>query len=127
MSGSESVNYELVYDGECGFCRYCVAHAARIASRANIRFTPYQSLSAEFRRSNPLDYAKSIQLFRSGQWMAGGAGAALKLRALGGKPAFWRLYQQRRYFRRLSEWAYLWVSRHRGFCYRVARRIWPAP
>ena len=126
MNTQAMPNYLLSYDGDCRFCEFCVAHA-RVMTAGAVDFVPYQKLSAEFRRQHALDYAAAIHLFDGDQLLVSGAGAAFFIRALAGKPRWWRCYQRHPRFAGLSEWLYRWVSRHRGACHAVARRFWPEP
>ncbi len=119
-------NFLLIYDGDCGFCRYCVAHARKMCG-PHVSFSPLQQLSEDFLHTHPYDYESAIQLFRGDRHIATGAGAAFRLRALAGASRWWGWYSRYAWFVTLSEAIYHWVARHRTLCYRVAKRLWPEP
>ena len=123
MSGDD---YLLIYDGDCGFCRYCVAHARKMCGPL-VCFTSLQELPQDFLRDHPYDYEGAIQLFRGDSQIASGAGAAFTLRSLAGSSHWRRWYHRYAWFANASEAIYRWVARHRRFCYRVAKRLWPEP
>ena len=52
----------LVYDGECGFCRYTVEYAAAVVGDA-VEFRPYQEVAGEYSDVSVEEFRASIQLF----------------------------------------------------------------
>ena len=101
----------LVFDGDCGFCRYCVEYA-RAVTLDRVEYRPFQEVASEHPEVTTEEFAASIQLFLDGQRYAG-AHAAFHTLALGGT-RFWHvLYQRLPGFASLSEWLYRTVSTHR--------------
>ena len=101
----------LVFDGDCGFCRYCVEYA-RAVTQELVEYRPFQEVASEHSEVTTEEFAASIQLFFDGRRYAGAQGAFQTL-ALGGI-SFWHiLYRRLPGFASLSEWLYRYVSTHR--------------
>jgi predicted DCC family thiol-disulfide oxidoreductase YuxK len=74
----------LLYDSECGFCRWCVAWAIRRDGERRITATPIQSpLGAELLADlSPSERLGSAHVVLEGRRSSGGAAAAEMLAAL---------------------------------------------
>ena len=120
----------LVYDGECGFCRYTVEYARAITGD-DVEYAPYQHVADQYPEHTPDDFAKSIWLFAPGS-TASGADAAFRTLAVGGRRLWLRAYRHVPGFAYVAECLYRWVSRHRVACLHVCRWLFgrelkPAP
>ena len=111
----------LVYDGDCGFCRYTVDYARAVTGDA-VDYVPYQSVVDQYPEYSAEDFAKSIRLFATGS-PAAGADAAFRTLALGGRGKWLWLYRRLPGFATVAERTYAWVARHREACLRVARLL----
>ena len=111
----------LVYDGECGFCRYTQEYAASVTGAA-VEYRPYQDVAAEYPDIARTDFAATIWLFADGARHRGAA-AAFRTLAFGGAGSWWALYRWLPGFAVLAEAAYRWTARHRGGCLRVSRLL----
>jgi predicted DCC family thiol-disulfide oxidoreductase YuxK len=101
----------LVFDGECGFCRYSVEYA-RAVTVDRVEYRPYQEVASEHSGVTTQEFAASIQLFHEDQRYCG-ADAAFRTLALGGL-GFWHgLYRYLPGFAVCSETLYRFVSTHR--------------
>jgi len=101
----------LVFDGECGFCRYSVEYA-RAVTQGQVEYRPYQEVASEYSDVATQEFVASIQLFHKGQRYSG-AEAAFRTLALGGL-GFWHvLYRYLPGFAICSEWLYRFVAAHR--------------
>ncbi|MEQ8860932.1 MAG: lipase maturation factor family protein [Pseudomonadales bacterium] len=111
----------LIYDGDCGFCRYTVGYAAAVTGEAVV-YLPFQQVAGEY-PDIPLEaFQASIQLIDySGR--TSGAAAAFRVLELGGRRAWMRLYRRLPGFAWLCERLYAWVARHRAACLRLARLL----
>jgi hypothetical protein len=81
----------LVYDGDCGICRYWVDYWQALTGE-RVAYRPYQAAAADFRRFQSLRFAA---LFSSSSRRAGvfGSGRHLPLVARHpGRSAWWWLY-----------------------------------
>ena len=120
-SSSHHAAARLVYDGECGFCRYTVDYARAVTGEA-VEYVPYQAVVDEYPDRSEEDFAASIWLFASGT-TASGADAAFRTLAVGGRGRWLWVYRRIPGFAWLSERLYGWVSRHRELCLRIARAL----
>ena len=111
----------LVYDGDCGFCRYTVDYARAVTGDA-VEYVPYQSVVDQYPEYSAEDFAKSIRLLAPGR-TAAGADAAFRTLALGGRGKWLWLYRRLPGFATVAERIYSWVARHREACLRVARLL----
>ena len=115
----------LVYDGNCGFCRYTVDYARALTGN-RVDYLPYQAVAHEYPSLGPEDFARSIWFFEAGADGVGasGADAAFRTLALGGRHGWRWAYRHVPGFARVAEWGYAWVSRHREGCLRIARPLY---
>lgn len=109
----------LVFDGECGFCRYTVEYARAVTGEA-VEYVPYQSVLDQYPDCAAADFAKSIRLFAPGV-DASGADAAFRTLALGGRAGWLWAYGHVPGLAAIAEALYGWVSRHRVASLRVSR------
>ena len=109
----------LVYDGECGFCRYTVDYAHAITGD-DVEYVAYQDVADEYPDLGVEDFAASIWLFAPGS-AASGADAAFRTLAIGGRKSWLLAYRHLPGFAVIAECQYRWVSRHRVLCLRIAR------
>lgn len=113
------MNPRLVYDGECGFCRYTVDYAHAITGD-DVEYVPYQDVADQYPDHNAEDFAAAIWLFAPGS-AASGADAAFRTLAIGSRKSWLRAYRHVPGFAVVAECLYRWVSSHRVFCLHVAR------
>jgi len=112
----------LVYDGDCGFCRYTVDYARALTGEA-VDYLPYQTVAHEYPSLDAEDFARSIWFFDAGPDgpAASGADAAFRTLALGGRRGWRWAYRHVPGFGWVAERGYRWVSHHREGCLRAAR------
>lgn len=114
----------LVFDGECGFCRYWVQYWQQLTGD-RITYQPYQAVAEHFAELTTADFARSIYLFLPDGTVARGADAAFKVLASvegHGTLAWW--YRHLPGFAWLAEAAYGFIARHRVAAARVSRVLW---
>ena len=111
----------LVYDGECGFCRYTVDYARAVTGDA-VEYVPYQAVADQYPDLGNDDFARSIWFFADGV-SASGADAAFRTLSAGSRGHWLWAYRHIPGFAWLSERMYGWVSRHREICLRIARPL----
>lgn len=114
----------LVFDGECGFCRYSVEYAHAV-TLDRVEYRPYQEVASEYSDVAAEEFAASIQLFCDDQRYAG-AEAAFRTLALGGLGFWLLLYRYLPGFAICSEWLYRFVSTHRIGSLVVAKALFGA-
>ncbi|MCC7411730.1 MAG: lipase maturation factor family protein [Gammaproteobacteria bacterium] len=116
----------LVFDGECGFCRYWVRYWEHLTGE-RVRYLAYQQADIDFATVGPAEFARAIHLFEPGGRVSRGAEAAFRVVATvpGHGLALW-CYRHVPVCARLSETAYAFVAAHRIGAARVARWLWGA-
>ena len=113
--------FRLVYDGDCGFCRYTVDYARRLTGD-RVEYRPYQDVLEEYPDLAAADFKASIWLFGDGA-PCRGAQAAYRTLAIGGRRGLAWAYRRMFGFAKLSEWAYTFVSHHRVAFHRISRML----
>ncbi len=114
---------ELVYDGDCGFCRYMVDYARSVTGDAVV-YRPYQQAAADHPQLSEDAFRESIRLFEHAG-VTSGAEASFRTLALGNRTVARRLplalYRHMPGVGPASEWAYRFVAAHRAGVFRLAR------
>ncbi len=110
---------QLAFDGDCGFCRYCVDYAASLTG-PRVAYRPYQEIAGDHPDVPEQAFRDSIQLFESGR-RCQGAEAAFRVLAIGGRSTLLRAYRRVPGFAAGSEAAYRWVARHRPALFALGR------
>src|SRR3984885_1213529 len=105
----------LLFDGDCGFCRFWVARW-RAATRGQVDFAPAQQEAARFPEIAKESWKRSVQLVTPTGEVYGGAEAVFRTQAYAPERR-WMLGVYRRVpgAQFVSEAAYRLVERHRGF------------
>lgn len=120
--------FRLVFDGDCGFCRYTVDYARELTGD-EVEYRPYQEVLDQYPDLTEADFKASIWLFGP-QGRSRGADAAYRTLAIGGRAGLAWAYRRVPGFSRVSEWAYTFVSRHRRGFHAISRilfgrQLWP--
>ncbi|HVN34162.1 MAG TPA: lipase maturation factor family protein [Casimicrobiaceae bacterium] len=114
----------LVYDGDCGICRYWVDYWRGLTGD-RIIYRPYQEAAADFPAIPRAAFERAIQLIeRDGRVHAGAAATFCVLREVPGRAAWWWLYRHIPGFAPLSERAYRFFARRRGLLDVVTKALW---
>jgi predicted DCC family thiol-disulfide oxidoreductase YuxK len=114
----------LVYDGDCGICRYWVDYWQGLTGE-RVRYRPYQEAAADFPGIAPDAFAHAIQLIEADGHVYSGAAATYRvLRYAPGRAAWYWLYAHLPGFAPASEWAYAFFARHRGLLNRISKLLW---
>ena len=110
MSGDRPV---VIFDGECGFCTWCVEFARRRV-HAPVDYCPYQV--ADFASlAATRDQAREAVLFVHGHTVSSGASAVAAILRAGRRP--WPMFGaalDSTLVRPVAARAYRFVARHRG-------------
>jgi predicted DCC family thiol-disulfide oxidoreductase YuxK len=114
----------LVYDGDCGICRYWVAYWEQ-QTGGHVVYRPYQEAAADFPTIPREDFQHAIQLIEpDGRIYAGAAATYRVLRYAHGRSAWWWIYQRVPGFAPLSERAYAFFARRRALLARFSHLLW---
>ncbi len=114
----------LVYDGDCGICRYWVDYWQGLTDE-RVVYRPYQEAAADF-PTIPLEaFQRSIQLIEPDGKIYSGAAATFRvLRRAPGRTYWWWLYTRIPGFAVASEWCYDFLARRRGLLNRISKFLW---
>jgi predicted DCC family thiol-disulfide oxidoreductase YuxK len=114
----------LVYDGECGFCRYWVRYWQRLTGE-RVEYRTYQSLELPHRGIDREQFAQAIFWFDSdGPALHGAAAAFRVLATVPGHGGWDWCYRRIPGISLLAEAAYRAVAAHRALAAPVARALW---
>ena len=114
----------LVFDGDCGICRYWVAYWQSL-TRGRIVFRPYQEAAPDFPAIPTEAFRRSIQLIETdGRVYAGAAATFRVLRRVPGRAAWSWCYTRLPGFALIAEGMYAWLARHRGVLNRLTKLLW---
>jgi predicted DCC family thiol-disulfide oxidoreductase YuxK len=114
----------LVYDGDCGICRYWVAYWRELTGERVI-FRPYQEAAADFPEIPREEFQRAIQFIeRDGQIHSAAAATFLVLKYSSGRAAWWWCYMHVPGFAAISEWSYAFCARRRGLLAALTKILW---
>jgi predicted DCC family thiol-disulfide oxidoreductase YuxK len=114
----------LVYDGDCGICRYWVDYWQGLTGERVI-YRPYQEAAVDFPAIPPEAFQHAIQLIEpDGKVYSGAAATYRVLRHVPGRGAWWWLYAHVPGFAVVSERSYAFIARRRGPLNRVSKLLW---
>jgi len=105
---------QLIYDGDCAFCRRWIARWRRITGE-RVAYAPFQEAAARFPGIPREQLMAAVHLIEPGGRVSRAAEAVLRslsYRRGWGWPLW--LYERVAPFAALCEWGYRWVARHRG-------------
>ena len=114
----------LVYDGDCGICRYWVDYWRGLTDE-RVVYRPYQEAAADF-PTIPLEaFQRSIQLIEpDGKIYSGAAATYRVLHRAPGRTYWWWLNTHIPGFAVASEWCYDFLARRRGLLNRISKFLW---
>jgi lipase maturation factor 1 len=114
----------LVYDGACGFCRFCVDYWAKLTEE-RIRYAPFQEVSTELPDIPLKEFQRAVQLIQPDGSRSTAAEAVF--RTLAYVPGYaWPLWLYRHFpgFAAVSEIGYRIVATNRPFFDKVRLVVW---
>jgi lipase maturation factor 1 len=114
-SGDQLSRPLLLFDGDCGFCRYWVERW-RVETCATVDFAPAQAQAFRFPQISKEAWSRSVQLVTPEGAIYSGAEAVFRTLAYVPGHA-WKLgiYRNLPGARPICEWTYAFVAAHRGF------------
>jgi predicted DCC family thiol-disulfide oxidoreductase YuxK len=114
----------LVYDGDCGICRYWVNYWQGL-THERVVYRPYQEAAVDFPAIPVEAFRRSIQLIDpDGRVYSGAAATYRVLRHARGRGAWWWLYAHVPGVAAVSERAYEFFARRRDLLNRVTTFLW---
>src|SRR5271170_2605361 len=100
----------LIYDGDCGFCKYWVRHWQGLTG-PSVTYAPYQEVGEQYPAAD-------------GRIASGAEAALLCLSHASGKGWWLTLYRRVPAFAVIAEDIYAFVGSHRSALYRPSRVLW---
>src|SRR5260221_4360557 len=114
----------LVYDGECGICRYWVTYWQDL-TEDRVIYRAYQEAAADFPSIPVSAFQRAIQLIEPDGHVYSGAAATFRvLRHAPGRTAWWWCYSDLPGFAALTEWAYALLARRRNLLNLLSKLLW---
>jgi predicted DCC family thiol-disulfide oxidoreductase YuxK len=114
----------LVYDGDCGICRYWVNYWKDLTGES-VDYRAYQEVAADFPLIPLEAFQQAIQLIEpDGHVYSGAAATFCVLRRAPGRAAWWWCYSHLPGFAAISEFAYGFFSRRRGLLNGLTKFLW---
>ena len=114
----------LIFDGDCGFCRFYVEYWRRMTGDS-VDYAPFQKTAQDFPEIPIENFQRSVQLIEPSGAVSSAAEAVFRLVAL--VPGYgWPLWMYRKVpgFAAVSENAYRTVAGHRSFFDRIRLFFW---
>jgi predicted DCC family thiol-disulfide oxidoreductase YuxK len=114
----------LIYDGDCGFCKYWVRYWQRLTGD-RVAYAPYQEVAAQFPEIPVAAFQRAVYYIAPDGKIASGAGAALLALSHASGKGFWlTLYRHVPGFAAVAEAMYAFVAAHRASLYRPTLWLW---
>ena len=115
----------LVFDGDCGFCRYWVARWRSRVSEREVEFGPYQEIAERFAEIPPENFKRAVHYIDA--YGASFSGAEAVFRLMRHAPGMrWLLpaYQGVPGFKPVSEAVYRVIADHRNAAAKINKLLW---
>ena len=114
----------LVYDGDCGICRYWVDYWKQLTGD-QVLYRAYQEAAGDFPAIPRERFARAIQFIEpDGTSYAGAAATYRTLRYAPGRSVWWWMYERIPGFAAVSEGVYAFLARHRDLLGRLSYILW---
>jgi predicted DCC family thiol-disulfide oxidoreductase YuxK len=114
----------LIYDGDCGFCRYSVRYWQKLTGD-RVDYQPYQDVATRYPQIPVADFQRAVQYIAPDGRRASAAEASfLTLSHAPGRGCWPVLYGRLPGFAVVAELAYKFIAGHREAAYRVSVPLW---
>ena len=111
----------MVWDGNCGFCRYWVTRWSRFTGE-KIYYEPYQEAAPTFPDIDEKHFKKASRLIETDGSIYSGPRSAYRTFTYGSSWAFLdRWYEKYSWFEKLSDALYVRIERNRSFLFKVTK------
>lgn len=113
----------MVFDGTCGFCRYWIVKWMKV-TKLSVDYRPFQEVAEDF-KDIPIEHFRSAVRYidLDGKITSGPDAAYITYYNQDRVSFLHRWYQEKKWFRRLSDVAYQWIADHRDFMSKVSIRL----
>ena len=117
----------IVFDGDCSFCKACVAYGKCITGE-RVSYAPYQEVGSDYPQIPRKEFAAAVKLIQpDGEVLSGAHAVFSALATTPGKRWMLELYLRVPGAAPVSEVAYRAIANHRSFAYRVLKLLWGIP
>jgi predicted DCC family thiol-disulfide oxidoreductase YuxK len=114
----------LIYDGDCGFCKYWASYWQKLTGDKVI-YKPYQEVAQQYPSISIESFHRAVQYITPNGKISSAAEASfLTLSHARGKSFWLFLYRKLPGFAYISEKAYSFISSHRTFFYFFSILLW---
>jgi predicted DCC family thiol-disulfide oxidoreductase YuxK len=114
----------LVYDGDCGICRYWVTYWKGLTN-GRVDYRAYQDAASDYPAISVDAFRQAIQFIEADGTVHSGAAATFRvLRDAPGRRAWWWLYRHVPGFAPAAEGAYRYFADRRGLLNRLSLALW---
>ena len=112
----------MVWDGECGFCKFWITHW-QSKSNETITFKTYQEVSGKYADIPLKEFKKASRLIETDGRIYSGPNSAYRSFLYFENPdkKWHRWYSTIKWFQKLSDHAYNFIAKHRGFMFTVTK------
>ena len=114
----------LIYDGDCGFCRFWADYWKRLTG-GKVHYRPYQEVAAQFPEVTTTEFQRAVQYIAQDGRRASAAEASFLTLAHADGKAFWlALYNSVPGFAAVSEFVYSFIAARRPAFHRLSLALW---
>lgn len=114
----------LIYDGDCGFCKYWVRYWQKLTG-TSVKYIPYQDVASQYPDISVSEFQRAVQYVAPDGRISSAAEASfLTLSHAPGKSFWLTLYRKLPGFAFISEKSYSFISTHRTFFYWLSLFLW---
>ncbi len=113
----------MVWDGECGFCRYWTIRWQKITG-TKVKYVPYQEVYKDFPDIDQKHFRQASRLIEPDGKVFSGPRSAYRTFTYGRKWAFLdRWYETKSWFQKLSDWLYNRVAQNRSMLFKLTKAL----
>lgn len=113
----------MIWDGQCAFCAYWIAHWQEI-TKDKVNYQAYQQAAEHFPDINKRHFMLASRLIECDGQIYSGPRSAYRTFTYGTKWRFLdRWYETKPWFKSLSNNMYSWVTKNRGKLYKLSKLL----
>ncbi|WP_203295977.1 DCC1-like thiol-disulfide oxidoreductase family protein [Luteirhabdus pelagi] len=113
------VENTMVWDGECGFCKYWITHWQQL-TEASITYKTYQEVASNFPDIPLKEFKKASRLIETDGSVFSGPDSAFRSFTHSKKSNIWHSwYHKYRWFQKACDHSYNHIAKNRSFYYRL--------
>ncbi|GEQ87140.1 hypothetical protein ULMS_26480 [Patiriisocius marinistellae] len=111
----------LVWDGDCGFCKYWVIRW-KLHTGISINYIPYQQIAHKFKDIPLKEFKKASRFIDTDGFIYSGPDSAYKtLSFKNGKSHLHNWYHKYKWFTWLSDFGYNTIAKNRSFMFKLSK------